>query len=292
MSFPGVISGVATLADTGIVLAPIIGDSPPIHGDPEVHIVGVPAPKFAMRNGAKVYPGHGGVEILLCFESLDAAGFQDLNALMGADDADRLLTLRQSVAQVSLAAEVGSVAGQRELASLLSQFPLDRLAERMINSLSLIRRLLAKVRHLRAVSEAEDCGTLSSQTLVARDNYDTMRLEWTVMCRQWSQRVPTLKPEHAEGKKFLRQGLRDAEISYQGRVSDLTDQITRLHIQRRDSEAAHREAERRASERVLDVNALVDFLVGNQPNINVMFNWMHLAALLHHFVEDTSIPES
>ncbi|OWY95086.1 hypothetical protein PHMEG_00035008, partial [Phytophthora megakarya] len=60
----------------------------------------------------------------------------------------------------SLAAEVSSIAGQRELAALLSQFPLDGLAERMINYLTFVRRLLAKIRHLQSASTVEDSGTL------------------------------------------------------------------------------------------------------------------------------------
>ncbi|OWZ12807.1 hypothetical protein PHMEG_00013972 [Phytophthora megakarya] len=86
-----------------------------------------------MQGGAKGYPGYVGLEVLLCFESLDAANFQDLNALMVGDVADCLPTLRQSVAPVSVAAEVNSIACQSELAALLSQFPLNRLAETMIN---------------------------------------------------------------------------------------------------------------------------------------------------------------
>ncbi|OWY96150.1 hypothetical protein PHMEG_00033661, partial [Phytophthora megakarya] len=67
------------------------------------------------------------------------------------------------------------------------------LAERMINSLSFIRRLLAKIRHLQAASAAESNGTLSSETLVTRDNFDVMRREWAAMCRHWGQRVRALK---------------------------------------------------------------------------------------------------
>ncbi|OWY98650.1 hypothetical protein PHMEG_00030534 [Phytophthora megakarya] len=74
-------------------------------------------------------------------------------------------------------------------------------------------------------------------------------------------------------------------------VSAAEDQVAQLQAQLRDSEAAHQAAERRAEERVLDVNALVDFLMRNKPKINVMFNWMRLAALLHHFVEGTAILE-
>ncbi|OWY93443.1 hypothetical protein PHMEG_00037169 [Phytophthora megakarya] len=163
-----------------------------------------------MQGGAKVYPVHGGLEVLLCFESLDATDHQDLNALMGEDVADCLPTLRKRVIPISLGAEVNSIAGQRELAALLGQFPLDRLVERMINPLSFIRRLLDKVRHLQAASAAERGGTLSSETLVARENFDVMRREWMTMCRHWGQRVRTLKQDRLDSENFLRQGHRDA----------------------------------------------------------------------------------
>ncbi|OWY92854.1 hypothetical protein PHMEG_00037966, partial [Phytophthora megakarya] len=78
---------------------------------------------------------------------------------------------------------------------------------------------------------------------------------------------------------------------HQARIAELTDQVAQLQGQLRDPEAARQAAERRAEERVLDVNALMDFLMGNKPKINVMFNWMRLAALLHHFAEGTPIPE-
>ncbi|OWZ02556.1 hypothetical protein PHMEG_00025862 [Phytophthora megakarya] len=132
----------------------------------------------------------------------------------------------------------------------------------MINSFSFIRRPLAKIRHLQAASEAERNGTLSSETLVARDNYDTMRREWTVMCRHWGQRVRSLERARTDSENFLRQGHRDAESRHQARITELTDQVAQLKGQLRDSEAARQAAERRAEERSLDVNALIDFLMG------------------------------
>ncbi|OWZ22537.1 hypothetical protein PHMEG_0002763 [Phytophthora megakarya] len=110
------------------------------------------------------------------------------------------------------------------------------------------------------------------------------------MCRHWGQRVRTLKQDRIDSKSFLRQGHRGAESRHQARVTELTDPAAQLQAQL-DSEAARHAAERRTEERVLDVNALVDFLMGNKPKINVMFKWMRLAALLHHFAEGTSIPE-
>ncbi|OWZ15457.1 hypothetical protein PHMEG_00010889 [Phytophthora megakarya] len=213
-----------------MALAPVSWDAPPVYGGPDIHLVGVPASIVAVQGGAKVYPGHGGLEVLLCFERLDATDLQDLNALMDGDVADCLPTLRQRSAPVSIAAEVNSIAGQRELAALLGQFPLG-------------------------------------------------------------QCVRALKQDRIDGENFLRQGHRDAEFHHQARIQELTDQVTQLQTQLRDSEAARQAAERRAAERILDVNALVDFLIGNQPMINVMFNWMRLAALLHHFAEGTPIPE-
>ncbi|OWZ02232.1 hypothetical protein PHMEG_00026243 [Phytophthora megakarya] len=272
-------------------LAPVSWDAPPVYDGPDVHLVGVPASIAALRSGAKVYPGPGGLEVLLCFESLDATDLQDLDRLMGGDVADCLPFLRPRVAPASLAAEMGSIAGQRELAALLGQFPLDRLAERMINSFSFIRRLLAKIRHLQAASEAERSGTLSSETLVARENFDTRHREWTAMCRHWGQRVQSLQRARTDNENFLRQGHHDAASRHQARITELTDQVAQLQAQLRDSEAARQAAERRAEERVLDVSALVDFLMGNKPKVNVMFNWMRLAALLHHFAEGTLIPE-
>ncbi|OWY92071.1 hypothetical protein PHMEG_00039074, partial [Phytophthora megakarya] len=236
--------------------------------------VGVPASVAALQGGANVYPGHGGLEVLLRFESLDTADLQDLNTLMGGDVADCLPTLRQCVAPTTLAAVVNSIAGQQD----------DQL-------LSFIRRLLAKIRHPQAASAAERNGTLSSETLVARENFAAMRREWSTMCRHRSQRVRALKQDRIDGEDFLRRGYRDTESRHQARMTELTDQVARLQAQLRDSEAARQAAERRAEERVLNVNALVDFLMGNKPKINVMLNWMRLAALLRHFAEGTAIPE-
>ncbi|OWZ15321.1 hypothetical protein PHMEG_00011065, partial [Phytophthora megakarya] len=186
---------------------------------------------------------------------------------------------------------VSSIASQLELAVLLDHFPLDPLAERLINSLSFIRRLFTKIRHLQAASTAEDSGTLSCETLVSREKFDAMRHEWTAMCRHWRQRVRNLKQVRIDGEDFLRRGRRDAESHHQARATKLTDQVAQLQAQLRDYEAARQAVQRRTDERVLDVNALVDFLMVNKLKINVMFNWMCLAALLHPFAEGTSIPE-
>ncbi|OWY91595.1 hypothetical protein PHMEG_00039754 [Phytophthora megakarya] len=189
-----------------MALAPVSWDAPPAYDGPDVHLVGVPASVAALQGGAKVYPGHA---------VLRESGHRGSPRPQPIHVADCLPTLRQCVAPTTLAAEVNSIAGQRELAALLSRFPLDRLAERMINSLSFIRRLLAKIRHLQAASAAESNGTLSSETLVARENFDAMRREWTTMCRHWSQRVRALKQDRIDGKDFLRQGHRDAESRHQ-----------------------------------------------------------------------------
>ncbi|OWZ13490.1 hypothetical protein PHMEG_00013177 [Phytophthora megakarya] len=90
MSLPGVISGVTTLADTGISLDPVCWDIPPVHGGPDVHLVGVPTSIFAMQSRVKVYCGYGGLEVLLCIEGLDAADYQGLHTLMSGNVADRL----------------------------------------------------------------------------------------------------------------------------------------------------------------------------------------------------------
>ncbi|OWY97707.1 hypothetical protein PHMEG_00031701 [Phytophthora megakarya] len=238
-----------------MALAPVSWDAPPAYNGPDVHLVSIPASVAALRSGAKVYPGHVGLEVLLCFESLDSTDLHDLDTLMGGDVADCLPLLRPRVAPASIAAEVSFIAGQRESAALLGQFPLYRLAERMINSLSFIRRLLAKIRHLQVASEAESNGTLSSETLVARENFDAMRREWTVMCRHWGQRVRSLEQSRTISENSLRQGHRDAESRHQARVTDLTDQVAQLQAQLRASDTARQAAERGADERVLDVNA-------------------------------------
>ncbi|OWY95623.1 hypothetical protein PHMEG_00034322 [Phytophthora megakarya] len=274
-----------------MALAPVSWDAPPTYDGPDIHLVGVPASAVALQGGAKVYPGNGGLEVLLCFESLDTKDLQDLDTLMGGDVADCLPTLRQRVAATTPTAEVISIAGQGELAALLDQFPLDRLAERMINSLSFIRRILAKIRHLQAASAAENSGTLSCETLLARESFAAMRREWTAMCRHWGQHVRTLKQDRIDSESFLRQDHCDAESRHQARIQELTDQVAQLQAQLRDSEAARQAAERCTKERVLDVNALVVFRIGNKPKISVMFNWMRLAALLHHFAEGTPIPK-
>ncbi|OWY93805.1 LOW QUALITY PROTEIN: hypothetical protein PHMEG_00036657 [Phytophthora megakarya] len=178
----------------------------------------------------------------MCFESLDATDLQDPNTLMGGDVADCLPTSRQRVALVSLAAEVNSIAAR--IGCVVGSIPAGSPG---------------------GEDDYEGSDTLSSDTLVARENFDVMRREWTAMCRHWGQRERTLKQDRLDGEDFLRQGLRDVEFHHQARIQKLTNQ---------------------------DANALVDFLMGNQPKINVMFDWMRLAALLHHFAESTSIPES
>ncbi|OWZ01881.1 hypothetical protein PHMEG_00026658 [Phytophthora megakarya] len=124
-----------------------------------------------------------------------------------------------------------------------------------------------------------------------------MRRECTTMCRHWSQRVRALKQDRIDGEDFLRQRDRDAESRHQARITELTDQITRLQAQLRDSETARQAAERRAEERVLDcrferkADSEHPRRFPNKPKIIVMFNWMRLAAPLHHFAEGTAIPE-
>ncbi|OWY98414.1 hypothetical protein PHMEG_00030830 [Phytophthora megakarya] len=118
----------------------------------ERHVVGVPATDTSLRRGSRIYDGCGGLETPLLFESLSSEDLANLEGLLGRDSLDFLLQLRSyALTAQERTTEARSSLVQREVASILVHFSSERLAERVYNTMSFLRRLLVKVRDIFSV---------------------------------------------------------------------------------------------------------------------------------------------
>ncbi|OWY90766.1 hypothetical protein PHMEG_00040956, partial [Phytophthora megakarya] len=106
-------------------------------------IVGVPATETSLQRGSRMYDGCGGLETPL-LEDL-----ADLEGLLDRDSLDFLLQVRNYAPTAQERdTEARSSLVRREVASILAHFSSERLAERVYNTMSFLRRLLVKVRDL------------------------------------------------------------------------------------------------------------------------------------------------
>ncbi|OWZ04746.1 hypothetical protein PHMEG_00023301 [Phytophthora megakarya] len=108
----------------------------------ETRLVGIPATREHLKTGAFVQDDYGGLEALIQMESL---GLQELGSLAGyvADGEgiyDIVLTPHDtSLLDGNLDEAVKSVEFQREMASILTEFTPDQLAQRVFRTISVLR---------------------------------------------------------------------------------------------------------------------------------------------------------
>ncbi|OWY95539.1 hypothetical protein PHMEG_00034432 [Phytophthora megakarya] len=151
----------------GAPVVPVSWDVPPsFDSAPERHVVGVPATQTSLQRGSRIYDGCGGLETPLLFESLSSEDLADLEGLLYRDSLDFLLQLRNYAPTAQERdTEARSSLVQREVASLLAHFSSERLAERVYNTMSFLRRLLVKVLDLQNLIQRLDANKTSDHAL-------------------------------------------------------------------------------------------------------------------------------
>jgi hypothetical protein len=128
---------------------PALWEVPPEHttGSP-LRLIGVPADESAVAHGARLRNGYGGLEALQAIEMFSAQDLQDLEAAIQADNLQGLLPefTTGPPSDSVMATMLGALTIQHEFASLLTTFRPDRLAERVFNLMTALKRLLAQHR--------------------------------------------------------------------------------------------------------------------------------------------------
>jgi hypothetical protein len=153
---PGILPAQHTRPDGVQNVVPTREVSPPkLASTAHCFIVGVPADARACRTGKYVQDGYGGIELLMLLEGLSDQNLQGLTTLFDRDShEDRSIHEMAHSGPAPyltlLEAELNSLLVRRELVSLLRQFPLKRLAERVFYTVVYLRRVLARYHEMNA----------------------------------------------------------------------------------------------------------------------------------------------
>ncbi|OWZ04692.1 hypothetical protein PHMEG_00023364 [Phytophthora megakarya] len=252
----------------------------------ETRLVGIPATREHLKTGAFIQNGYGGLEVLIQMESL---GLQELGSLAdyvadGKDIYDFILTPRDvPLLDGYLDEATKSVEFQREVASILTEFTPDQLAQRVFGTVPVLRKVIAERRMLSCQLALADQTTQD----VAKGLVEIERLNKELVFVRDSLKKHIQKQDeddefHADRH---RADLQKYLAEEQANVRGLQAQVSTLQS-RLQAEGARQGACRRPR---LDVDQVMNFL---NANSQLSLQWPRLRSLLEHCRDNTHIPSS
>ncbi|KAE8907224.1 hypothetical protein PF005_g28862 [Phytophthora fragariae] len=151
-------------------------------------IVGVPSLQDHQLQGFHIRDGYGGLESLIQVEELDHADMLDLRECFSDNNpvvADLILSSRANMAPGDeLESTRHSISAQREMATLLSEYGVDRLAERTFSTVSVLRWVLDRYR--RVCHQLDASPSQSRQdALKAQDQLHASKLSYEFDRAHW-----------------------------------------------------------------------------------------------------------
>ncbi|KAE8977869.1 hypothetical protein PR001_g25009 [Phytophthora rubi] len=255
-------------------------------------LVGVPALQDHRRQGFHTRDGYGGLESLIQVEELDCADMLDLQEFFSDDNpvvADLILSSRASTSPGDeLESMRHSIPAQREMATLLSEYGVDRLAERTFSTVSILRRVLDRYR--RVCRQLDASPSQSRQdALKAQDQLHAAKLSFEFDRAQWeSERQQSADAATYTAERY-QDDVKELVHEHNANKRSLQEEVSKLRQELEDSQAYQRILDRRARESRFDVTDLMNFL-GNHATLAC--NWVRLRDLLQHYQDRTPVPQS
>ncbi|OWZ07996.1 hypothetical protein PHMEG_00019530 [Phytophthora megakarya] len=252
----------------------------------ETRLVGIPATREHLKTGAFIQDGYGGLEALIQMESL---GLQELGSLAdyvadGEDIYDFVLTPRDvPLLDGDLDEAVKSVEFQREVASILTEFTPDQLAQRVFGTVSVLRKVTAERTMLSRQLALADQTTQD----VAKGPVEIERLnkELVFVRDSLKRHIQKQDEDHEFHAGRHRADLQKYLAEEQANVRGLQVQVSTLQA-RLQAEDARRGACRQSR---LDVDPVMNFL---NANSQFSLQWPRLRSLLEHCRDNTQVPSS
>ncbi|OWZ14729.1 hypothetical protein PHMEG_00011745 [Phytophthora megakarya] len=270
---PGIIPSSTTSLSMGAPVVTVSWDVPPsFDSATERHIVDIPATETSLQRGPKVYDGCNGLEAPLLFEGLSADDLSDLERLLDRDLLDFLLQLiNYAPTAQERDTEVRSTLVQRGISSILTHFSSERLAERIYNTMSYLRGLLAKIRDLHDHIMRSDTNKASDHALRLQDTNHALEREWSAMCQYWYRHVLNIERQSSATMAARTRFFRNVEEGLKRKAQTLQDEYARLRTELREAQDAQAASERRTDD-------------------NVISNWERLRDIFRHYAEETKPP--
>ncbi|KAE9344853.1 hypothetical protein PR003_g8248 [Phytophthora rubi] len=225
-------------------------------------LVGVPALQDHQRQGFHTRDGYGGLESLIQVEELGHADMFDLQEFSSADNpvvSDLLLSSRASTAPGDELESIRhSIPAQREMATLLSEYGVDRLPERTISTVSVLRRVLDRYRRVCHQLDAspsqsrQDALKAQDQLHAAKLSYEFDRAHWESE-RQQSADAATYTAERYQDD------VKELVHEHNANKRGLQEEISKLRQELEDAHAYQRVLDRHVRESRFNVTDLMNF---------------------------------
>ncbi|POM60634.1 hypothetical protein PHPALM_30482 [Phytophthora palmivora] len=185
-------------------------EAPPVHdGDINIHLVGVPATVRHLEGGAFTRDGYGGLEVLVPVESLTTRENSTLNDCVGdhVDLRTRILKPRGApLESTDLEGLLDSVPVRREVASLLTEFGHERLAERVFGTISSLRKVIQSDIRVQALLQGGDTALQDIDQVQAE--LAQLKRDYQLVTSHWDQRLFQAGVEKEEALQNSRDDIR------------------------------------------------------------------------------------
>jgi len=265
--------------------------SPVMASDSIVRIVGFPATQEHLDAGLHTQNGYGGLEVLLPMEGMGVGDIARLDSFFEPSDNphDVVLVPRpEPLSEEELDRQMRSLDLQREVASVITEFSVPNLAQRVVGTVSLLRRLAIE-RQLMDVQLGQDSSGNARDAVAARGEVVRLELALKVQAEHFERRFQTLTSNREYTSQEFKEDLRLMMEEHERNVAGLKEQVASL-TRALDDATVHRQSlERQLRQARFDSGEVMNFL---NDNARLMLHWPRLLGLLKHFQDGTSVPSA
>jgi septin family protein len=135
-----------------------------------------------------------------------------------------------------MATMLGALTIQREFASLLTTFRPDRLAERVFNLMTALKRLLAQHRLVRAERGQSSDSLKEDLTKLRADNLP-IRREWLAMTEYWKGELARAEGDKAAMKQQFTSSFQRQEEDHQHLQNGYVNELNQMREELKDTQA-------------------------------------------------------
>jgi hypothetical protein len=256
-----------------------------------IRIVGVPATQEHLDAGIHTQNGYGGLEALLPMESLSVGDIARLDDFFQPTDNphDVLLVPRSEPLQESeLDVQMRSLDLRREVASIITEFNVPSLAQRVIGTVSLLRRL-AIDRQLIQAQLGQDNNTSARDAVQARSEIVRLELALKVQAEQFNRQLQTLTSNRKYTSQEFKEDIRVLMTEHEHNIAGLKEQVASLTSDLDDAMVHRQSLERQLQQARFDAGEVMNYLADQSQ---VMMHWPRLLDLLKHLQDGTPVPSA
>uniref|UniRef100_H3GG29 Uncharacterized protein n=1 Tax=Phytophthora ramorum TaxID=164328 RepID=H3GG29_PHYRM len=213
--------------------APARYEVPPEHtSGRQVRLVGVPATEN--HNDGKTFTqnGYGGLEALMQMNELTIGSLAQLYDFFdeNVDIHDYVLTPRKKpLSEDDMEHQLNHVSLKREIASILTEFGLENLAQQVFGTVDVLQKVMTRYRRISAVHDAVE----------ARDELLEVNQDYQFQTDYWSRKVAEVLAEKDEVVRSSREDITQLLKEHACDKLHLKEQVATL-IRRLDDSEAHR----------------------------------------------------